>query len=175
MRRNANNDPNASNDPKRNPNTAFGTLDEDKYRAERDLVDRYQSFVADLLRLSLLGIAVFGFLYEIIFEPNLGSSKLAQRAQIVQILAAFGVLMFGISAAFALLFRFLSTVSLDLYIEALRFTECTPPKEEDAKNSLDSRHLRDRICKWSKAIAALTLGLGGVLEAVAVILVIFPS
>ena len=88
MRRNAN------NNPLRNLETAFGKLDEEKYRAERDLVDRYQAFVAELLRLSLLGIAVFGFLYKIIFEANL-LSKLPQTAPK---LAALGVLMFGISA-----------------------------------------------------------------------------
>jgi hypothetical protein len=176
MRRNANNDPNACNDPKRNPNTAFGKLEEDKYRAERDLIDRYQAFVADLLRLSLLGIAVFGFLYKIIFEENLGSSTLTQT---VSTLGAIGVAMFGISATFALLFRFLSTKSLDLYIEALRFTECTPSKPEDAKkkqcakDSLDRRHRWDRICERSKAIAAVTLGLGGLSEAIAVFLFVF--
>ncbi len=89
MRRNAN------NNPLRNLETAFGKLDEEKYRAERDLVDRYQAFVAELLRLSLLGIAVFGFLYKIIFEANLGMSTLTQFAST---LAAIGVLMFGISA-----------------------------------------------------------------------------
>src|SRR3712207_409822 len=92
MKRNANNDPNAINDPLRNPNTAFGKLDEEKYRAERDLVERYQAFVAELLRLSLLGIAVLGFLYKIIFEANLGPPKLPHTTSA---LAAFGVAMFG--------------------------------------------------------------------------------
>ena len=58
---------NANKDPLRNPDTAFGRLDEERYRAERYLVEQYQAFVAELLRLSLLGIAVFGSLYKIIF------------------------------------------------------------------------------------------------------------
>ena len=49
--------------PLSDPTKAFRELKEDKYKAELQLVDRYQSFVAELLRLSLLGIAVFGFLY----------------------------------------------------------------------------------------------------------------
>jgi hypothetical protein len=65
--------------------------------------------------------------------------------------------------------------TLGFYIQALRFTECTPSKTEDAKKSLDTCHLRHRICTRSKLIAATTLGLGGVLEAVAVILFIFLS
>jgi hypothetical protein len=170
-----------SNDPLRNPDTALGKLDEDKYRAERDLVDRYQAFVAELLRLSLLGIAVFGFLYKIIFESNL-LSKLLQTAPKLAVfgvsitapeLAAFGVLMFGISAFSALGFRFFAIGSLGLYIQALRFKECTPSKTEDAEESLNKRHRRNLICTGSKAIAAVTLALGGLSEALAVFLFIF--
>jgi hypothetical protein len=57
-------------DPLRDPDKAFVKLEEGKYRAELELVDRYQSFVAELLRLSLAGIAVFGFLYKITFEAG---------------------------------------------------------------------------------------------------------
>jgi hypothetical protein len=108
-------------DPLRNPDTAFGKLDEDKYRAERDLVDRYQAFVAELLRLSLLGIAVFGFLYKITFEAGatLGLAK---------VLAALGIFAFGISALFALAFRFYAVESFDLYIQAFRFKDATLPQ-----------------------------------------------
>ena|SRR5215207_5230660 len=165
MRRNANNDP--LRNPLRNPETAFGQLDEEKYRAERDLVERYQAFVAELLRLSLLGIAVFGFLFKIIFEANLGSSKLAQIApKLAFFPAAIGVALFGASAVLALVFRFYSIQSLGLYIEALRFKECSKPG--DAKESLDCRHRKNRICTWTKLFASLALALGGVFEAVAV-------
>jgi hypothetical protein len=153
-------------DPLRNPDTAFGKLDEDKYRAERDLVDRYQAFVAELLRLSLLGIALFGFLYKITFEAG-------APIGVAHVLAALGILAFGISALTALLFRFLAIQSLGLYIQALRFKECTLPKTEDAEKSLNRRHRRNVICTRSKAIAAVTLALGGALEAFAVILFIF--
>jgi hypothetical protein len=157
---------NAINDPLRNPDTAFGKLDEDKYRAERDLVDRYQAFVAELLRLSLLGIAVFGFLYKITFEAGatLGLAK---------VLAALGIFAFGISALFALAFRFYAVESFDLYIQAFRFKDATLPQGGDAQERLNRRHGRNVICTTSKAIAAGTLALGGVLEAVAVILIIF--
>jgi len=157
---------NGNNDPLRNPDTAFGKLDEDKYRAERDLVDRYQAFVAELLRLSLLGIAVFGFLYKITLEAG-------ATIGVAKVPAALGILAFGISALAALVFRFFAIESLDLYIQALRFEEFTHPKTEDAEKSLKRRHGRNVICTTSKAIAAGTLALGGLLEAVAVILFIF--
>ena len=156
---------NAYNDPLRNPATAFGKLDEDKYRAERDLVDRYQAFVAELLRLSLLGIAVLGFLYKITFEAG-------APIGVAHVLAALGIFAFGISALAALVFRFFATTSLGFYIQALRFKEYTLPKAEDAGKSLKRRHRRNVICTGSKAIAAVTLALGGASEAVAVFLFI---
>jgi hypothetical protein len=85
------------------------------------LVDRYQAFVAELLRLSLLGIAVFGFLYKITFEAG-------APIGVAHVLAALGILAFGISALAALVFRFFAIESLGLYIQALRFKECTLPK-----------------------------------------------
>ena len=118
-------------DPLRNPDTAFGKLDEDKYRAERDLVDRYQAFVAELLRLSLLGIAVFGFLYKITFEAGapIGVAKIP---------AALGILAFGISAAGALVFRFFASEGARFYIEALRFTRANAGREQKERAPLHS-------------------------------------
>jgi hypothetical protein len=163
-------------EPLKDPDKAFGSLDEAKYKAELQLVDRYQSFVAELLRLSLLGIAVFGFLYKIALENN-------ANIDAAKYPAALGVLLFGISAASALIFRFFAIEGARYYIEALRFTptsiDSTQPlrtEERDhqaekqklrAEESLQIRYHKVVICRWSKAISAITLGLGGVLEAVA--------
>ena len=153
-------------DPLRDPDKAFGVLEEDQYRAELELVDRYQSFVAELLRLSLAGIAVFGFLYEYLVS--------SESPTTTNVLAAFGVLMFGISAANALIFRFFATEGARFYIEALRFTPANAGSEqkERARTSLDIRDAKVRICRTSKGIAAVTLALGGVLEAFAFFLLL---
>jgi hypothetical protein len=153
-------------DPLRDPEKAFGDLEEREYKAELELVDRYQAFVAELLRLSLAGIAVFGFLYEyLISSTNV----------LANVLAAFGVLMFGISAAGALVFRFFAAEGARFYIEALRFTpakaDCAQNKER-ARKSLDIRDERVRICRTSKGIAAVALALGGVSEAFAFFLLL---
>jgi len=152
-------------DPLRDPDKAFGYLEEREYRAELELVDRYQAFVAELLRLSLAGIAVFGFLYEyLISSTNV----------LANVLAAFGVLMFGISAASALVFRFFASEGARFYIEALRFARANAGREqkERAKKSLDIRDEKVRICRTSKGIAAVTLAFGGVLEAFAFFLLL---
>lgn len=171
---------NPRDEPLKDPDRAFGSLDESRYKAELELVDRYQSFVAELLRLSLLGIAVIGFLYKTISETD-------SHIGVATAPAALGVLLFGISAASALVFRFFATEGARFYIEALRFAPANvdSPQEEgtEAQNaqererraqlSLDTRHKKIVICRWSKAIAAFALGLGGVLEAVAFCVLLF--
>jgi len=154
-------------DPLRDPDIAFGELEEVRYKAELELVDRYQSFVAELLRLSLLGIAVFGFLYKITFEAG-------ATIGVAKVPAALGILAFGISAFAALVFRFFAAEGARFYIEALRFT---PPnadyaQKERARKSLDTRDWKVQICRRSKEIAALALALGGVLEALAFFLIL---
>ena len=157
-------------DPLKEPKTAFGILKERQYKAELELVDRYQSFVAELLRLSLLGIAVFGFLYTNIFsKPSVPASELHTYAKW---LAATSVLMFGASAAFALVFRFFATEGVRFYIEALRFF---PDNEDYAQKSLNKRYWKILICIWSKVLAAVFLGLGGVLAAIAFCLLLIKS
>jgi hypothetical protein len=171
---------NPRDEPLRDPDRAFGNLDESRYKAELELVDRYQSFVAELLRLSLLGIAVIGFLYKT-------TSETASDIGVATTPAALGVLLFGISAASALVFRFFAAEGARFYIEALRFAPANvdstqeqateaqhaEKRERRAKLSLDTRHKKIVICRRSKAIAAFTLGLGGVLEAVAFCVLLF--
>jgi hypothetical protein len=142
-------------------------LEEGKYRAELELVDRYQSFVAELLRLSLAGIAVFGFLYKITFEAG-------ATIGVAKVPAALGILAFGISAFAALVFRFFAAEGARFYIEALRFN---PPNADSAqkrraRESLEIRDEKVRFCRRSKEIAALALAVGGVLEAFAVCLLL---
>jgi hypothetical protein len=154
-------------DELRDPDKAFVKLEEGKYRAELELVDRYQSFVAELLRLSLAGIAVFGFLYKITFEAG-------ATIGVAKVPAALGILAFGISAASALVFRFFAAEGARFYIEALRFN---PPNADSAqkKRARESLEIRDekvRFCRLSKEIAALALAVGGVLEAFAVCLLL---
>lgn len=159
-------------DPLFNAKEAFGKLDEDEYKTEVDLADKYQSFVAELLRLSLLGIAVFGFLYKEIFM-NLYHCGLFSIIGIAKLLGATGVLMFGLSAASALLFRYKATEGVRYYIMAFRFSKIGDSVNSQA--SLDKRKKIIATCIWSKISAALTLALGGVLVAFALILVVINS
>jgi hypothetical protein len=124
----------------------------------------------------LLGIAVFGYLYKITFENN------ADIGPVTKALAAIGIFMFGICALTALVFRFFANEGARFYIQALRSTpdiydgtqeQRTKEQRELAEESLETRFKKVVICRWSKAIAASSLGLGGVLEAIAFCLLLF--
>ena len=76
--------------------------------------------------------------------------------------------MFGVSAANALVFRYFATEGARFYIEALRFKEIDDGRR--AQESLDRRYQKIRVCRWSKATAAVMLALGGMLVALALFL-----
>src|SRR5215208_469296 len=157
-------------DPLNNPNEAFGDLNEDKYKAELQLVDQYQSYVAELLRISLLGIAVFGFLYKEMVAA-IGPTELLEPAAyallwIAKLLAVLGVVAFGVAAGSALIFRFAATEGARYYIEALRFealrlSEAKDPAQEDpAQESLKKRLAKIKVARRAKPLAVVALGLG---------------
>lgn len=166
-------DRNAGDDPLNEADKAYNELDEDKYKAEVELVDRYQSYVAELLRLSLLGIAVFGFLYKEMLaeidQATLGPLTIT-FFWFAKILAALSVIAFGIAAGSALIFRFAATEGARYYIEGLRFREANDP--ERAKGSLKVRKDRIVIARLTKPLAVFLLGLGSALATLSLVLLL---
>jgi hypothetical protein len=149
-------------DPLFYENKAFGKLAEIQYKAEIELAEQYKSFVAEILRLSLLGIAVFGFLYTKMFdETSIKSAK---------IIAGIGVTMFGFSSALALFFRYMATDGIRYYIMAFRFS--VNEDNDNAQESLDKRRKILKSCLWSKTFAAIFLGLGGIFVAISMFMIL---
>lgn len=151
------------NKPLLNVDTAYGPLEEDRYEAEIKMTDRYQQFTAELLRLALLGIAVFGFLFKEVFldfdcakNPNVDIAT-------VKDIAGIAILLFGLCSLSSLVFRYWSVESLRFYLEGLRFAKVGD--QDKAKIKLKQRNRRVIICIFSKAIAALSLAFGALLMA----------
>ncbi|MCP4610139.1 MAG: hypothetical protein GY845_15630 [Planctomycetes bacterium] len=151
------------NSPLAQPETAYGDLNEKQYKAEVELADRYQGFTTELVRLSLLGIAVFGFLYKEVFWGF--DSKEHPNIQIdcVKELASWSIFLFGICTLFALVFRYFSAESTRYYIEGLRFFEAG--KQDKARLKLKKRNSAVIVCIVSKAGAVLCLAVGAMLVA----------
>ncbi|HEY0059484.1 MAG TPA: hypothetical protein VGB56_10120, partial [Flavisolibacter sp.] len=93
-------------------------LDEKIWKPDFDIVSRYQSFETEIIRLSLLGIAGYGFL--------ISQIKMPDPAQLFGILKQekgflmFGLVTLGLSLAIALAHRFLSTSCLFYQVNILR-------------------------------------------------------
>lgn len=139
------------------------SLGETEYKAEVDLVEKYQSFVAEILRLSLLGIAVFGFLFKEIIQDvdaeALKAMDICTDFESVRIYGAYGVIMFVLSIGCALYFRYKATEGIRYYIMALRFMK--KGEKPNAEYSLCRREKVIGLCRVCKAGAAIFLWLGG--------------
>ena len=85
-------------------------IDEPKYKPDIELLDRYQRFSSEILKLSLLGIAIFGSLVKIdIFNLKEAS-----------IFIALAIVCFGFSSGSALAHRFYSTKGFFYHIRFIR-------------------------------------------------------
>ncbi|HEV2799948.1 MAG TPA: hypothetical protein VGW12_05610 [Pyrinomonadaceae bacterium] len=93
----------------------LGSLEvpENLLKIDFQLTDRYQGFSAELVRLTLLGIAVFGFFYK-------GSAESISGDRLAKWLFSASVMMFACSAGAALFHRYFSTDSIACYIRYLR-------------------------------------------------------
>lgn len=98
------------NDLLEKPETAYLKLDDQMYRAEQELADRYRSFVAEILRLSLGGLAVFSFIY----KQSSDLPKTPENLTAKDVFAFSGVAMFSLSLVFALVFLYAASEGLPL-------------------------------------------------------------
>lgn len=116
---------------------------EDMYKVDMEILTKYQGYSAELLRLSLAGLSVFGFL---LTQEILTSS--------IKWFVIVSIVSFGVSAAFSLAHRFSSTKGLFYHIRSIRHEG----KGNDGK-------IRNLIYKRSGiflAISSAALGVGAI-------------
>jgi hypothetical protein len=125
-------------------------LDGAEYKVDLDLLDRYQGFSSEILKLSLAGVAVFGVLAKATWL-NLDDSF---------VFIAVAIVLFGLSAAFSLGHRFLSNEGMFYHIRSLR-----KRSDDDADAVKRNEYFsRSEFCMKAGAIllcsAALCLAVG---------------
>ena len=148
-------------DPEMNPRIMYADVEERKYKPEIEIFDRWQSFSAELLRLSLLGIAIFGFLYQQIFTDLDPIRNENVPIHLIKLLSQIGVTCFAFSTVCALFYRYGSTEAMLHYLRGLR----NPPAQEA---ELKERNWWLRKCLIFKILSAVSLGIGAVLSAIAI-------
>lgn len=145
-----------------NPRIMYAQVDEKKYKPELEIFDRWQSFSAELLRLSILGIAVFGFLYQQVlagFNPLVNPNIIIG---LIKVLSQLSLALFAFSTVCALLYRYGSTEAMLHYLRGLRSDQ-----EVISIQELKSRDWWLSKCLIFKIISAACLGLGALLSAIA--------
>jgi DMSO reductase anchor subunit len=145
----------------------------DGLKHDWELLDRYQAFSAELLRVSLLGIAGVGYL---VTQLTAKDSTLRVDVTKPETILYFWLtlLVLGVAAAAALGHRYVSADSMACHIKLLRMRLREAEKSEAEKSDAKKREIerekrsRDRRLKVSGLlllIAALALGLGALVLA----------
>lgn len=154
----------------------LGEIEVPASKHDFDLSDRYQNFSAEMLRLSLLGIAGVGFLIANVLlnllpkDPNqqAGRPHLSTSAPIFSGLAAASLICLGLSSAASLAHRYLATDGLAYHLKSLRLIVRKRAEDEDrVRKEKAGRRLVFKLGTWSLIAAAVLLGLGAILLALA--------
>lgn len=106
-------------------------IDEQSYRLDVELIDKYQAFSAELLRLALLGITGVGLLLVTILTKRIEELNPVLLAPLTKIFLSISVLFFSFSSLFALAHRYYSTNGLFHHIRALKIKKKLDLKDKD--------------------------------------------
>jgi uncharacterized membrane protein len=146
--------------PESDPQVMYAEAPDTTYKAEMELFDRWQSFAAELLRLSLGGIVVFGFLYQHALATFEVSKHPTVKIGLITCLSQLSVTCFAISTVCALFYRYGCTEAMMHYLRGLR-------KPSTRITELQKRNSWLRICLTFKILSAVALGIGAITTAVA--------
>jgi hypothetical protein len=124
-------------------------LDEDHYKVDFTILDKYQLFSSELLRLSLLGLAIYGFFIgNVIIKTVDGNQYIFLRLfvsnKLIFILGAVSLLL---SALLALGHRYFSTDCMTHFVRRFRLRKRIDELAEAGVNTDDER---DEITKLEK-------------------------
>lgn len=145
------------------------SIPEPRYKADLELHDRFLQFSSDLLKLGLGGIGVTGFLITLISgkDSRLGDAVLTAGFERPLLL---GVGLFGLSAAAAMIHRFLAADGMYHHLRAIKLLIavsercCTTEEEpEFRRETMVDERARSAKFRWSEAalmLSAASLVLG---------------
>ena len=134
--------------------------------------DRYQKFSAELLRLSLLGIAGIGFLVVNILLKD-ESGQIVKDNSFMGFLSA-SLVFLGLSAASALLHRWLSTDSLAEHLMLIRLEKRKAEGDVERINKARAKRKRQfKLSGLTLLFSSLFLWLGAVCLSLSFIFGIF--
>jgi hypothetical protein len=114
-----------------------------------------------MLRLALLGIAIFGFLYQQVFADFDPAKNPNVPIDSIKLLSQLSLILFALSTVCALFYRYGSTEAMMHYLRGLR-------DRSKEKLELEAREWWLSKCLIFKILSAVCLGLGACLSALAI-------
>jgi len=148
-------------------------IEEGTFAHDVTLLDRYLSYSAELLRLSLLGITAIAYWVSKASSPPL--------PPITRGMISISLLAFAASAATALVHRYAATDSMSSHLEVIRryIRNSTPSALDTAKDvaieaaERSQRSAQFRRSKLALAVSAILLGIGSVFLAFGALLLLW--
>lgn len=137
------------------------TVPERTMELDLTLLERFQEFSAELLRLSLLGISALGFIVSKVLFPGDEKSSALSALTGAKGPLSFALFFFGLCAAAALVHRYYATDSMSWHLQAMRRYQRgneLDAKAADAETRV--RFRRFKVARYSIMVAATSLGLG---------------
>jgi hypothetical protein len=165
-------------------------LEKEEYEADLAVVDRYQSFSAELLRLSLLGIAGYGFLIvNVVLKtpsptpPGVGLQHFSESGSVWALIV--GATALGLAAATSLGHRYFATDCVTHFVRRVRAMKrrAALPEGDNERTTLieivrqEQRSLeRDvGVCRWLLIGSSLFLVTGAVCVALSFAFTLFGA
>ena len=105
-------------------------VSEDTYKADLALLDRYQSYSSELIRLSLLGIGALAFF---LGQFSATSGLVALKDGLSAVALGAAAILFTFSTACALSHRYHSSDGFASHIKAIRLVSCDSPDYQQAQ------------------------------------------
>ncbi len=160
------------------------SVEENCYKADLAILDRYQAFSSEIVRLALLGIAGYGFLLSNVVLKGISGSPAAFSDRFFnhpKLLAA-GLAFLALSACAALAHRYFSTDCMSHFIRRLRLVQnrASPALADGATLEIDileeeSSLKRDILrCQRLLMTATVSLGIGMSATGLAFAFTLFP-
>jgi uncharacterized membrane protein YidH (DUF202 family) len=149
---------------------SLGLVPLDEKTVEHDFImlERFQDFSAELLRIALLGISAIGFAVSKLLFPEHDLVR-AQVTPGAKVFLAFALIALSVSAAAALAHRYSSANSMSWHLQAMRRY-----KQGDAKQVIKAdseskqRHKNFKTSRTALACSAIALAVGAASLAIAV-------
>jgi hypothetical protein len=158
-------------------------LTQDDFKADFEITDKYQAFSSELLRLSLLGIAGYGFLLSNIALKDAAPSEFFRELSNHAWLLGAGVSCLGLAAGAALAHRFYSTACLLYQVSILRLLKRPENQgwsEEELRDNqerlAEERRSQERVLNRARALliaSAVLLSLGIIAVALTFAVILF--